>query len=153
MTATPTATPSCPSTSCTDATSLIVALHEANRFEIGAGRLALVRSRDADIRQMARDVVRDHAWLDADLRLEAGDLGLALTNTLTADQQATLRDLRHLRGLAFDNEWVDAQIVAHDDALAMIDDFVTTGCDQGILDLVEESRVVVAYHLWVLEQM
>jgi hypothetical protein len=35
----------------------------------------------------------------------------------------------------------------------MIDDFLESGSDQGILDLVDESRVVVAYHLWVLEQM
>jgi putative membrane protein len=153
MTGTPTATASSPPPTCVSAADLIVALHQANRFEIAKSRLALVRSRDADIRHMARDVIRDHALLDADLRIVASDLGVTLTNTLTADQQAILRDLRHLRGVAFNTEWVDVQIVAHEDALAMIDDFLESGSDQGILDLVDESRVVVAYHLWVLEQM
>ncbi|MDQ1714969.1 MAG: putative rane protein, partial [Frankiaceae bacterium] len=153
-TATPTTTPSCPPTQCSDTSRLIiVALHQANVFEIRKSELAFSRSRNADIQHMARDVIRDHRWLDSDLRAVARTLNVQLTSTLTAAQNHKLHLLKELRGSAFDRAWVRIQIEAHTQALALIDRYLKSNCDQGVRKLVEQSRVVVAYHLWLMQRM
>jgi predicted outer membrane protein len=154
LTPSPTATPSCPPTQCVDQAGVIlVALHQGNRFEIRKSELAFSRTRNEDIRHMARDVIRDHRWLDSDLRAVAGDREVLLTDTLTPDQNNLLLGLRELRGDAFNTAYVAIQIKAHMQTLALIDSYLTAGCDQGIRKVVEQSRVVVAYHLWLMQRM
>lgn len=101
----------------------------SNTFEILSSRLALRKSRDPAVRDMARWMIDAHTGAERKLQGAAtyaddqGAAGPALTPTTSA----TLDDLRALDGAAFDKAYVDAQVAAHEMTARQMDDYAVQG--------------------------
>jgi putative membrane protein len=111
-------------TSLSDAQILQVA-HIANAGEIAQAKLALQKSSDARVKQLATMMIADHTDADkngADLAQKEG-LNLADSTTSTtvkSDGDHVLADLSSKSGANFDKAYVDAQVEEHTEVLRTI---------------------------------
>ena len=102
--------------------------YTADEIDIAAGKLALSRSKNKEVRAFAQDMVRDHTAvnkqaLDLVKKLkvtpEDNDTSRAL-NKAAAEKRA---ELSKLKGKAFDQAYVDNEVAYHkqvNDALATL---------------------------------
>ena len=90
----------------------------ANKIDISAGKIALQRSNNPEVRKFAKQMITDHsAVLDGAVKLVA-KLGVTPVNN---DLVATLSDqsseheasLRRLFGKAFDKQYIDHEVAYH----------------------------------------
>jgi putative membrane protein len=120
------AAPTAPAPAPVDATTFVTQATQSNTFEIVSSELALDRSRDADVRRIAEHLIRDHTTAQAQLAATAAKVGIrAPEPSLNAEQQAIVAKLRGLQGDAFDAAYLAAQVVAHEQAIALFTGFAS----------------------------
>jgi putative membrane protein len=132
-----------------DAQTFVAMATMSNTFEIRSSQIALRRSRDNDVRSIARHLIADHTAAQANLAALAGSLGLQVPPpSLDAEQQAVVDRLRKRRGNAFNRAYLKAQVVAHEKAIAL---FIGTGQNEAnpeaIRDLTVATLPILGRHL------
>jgi putative membrane protein len=91
-----------------------------NAFEIVSSQLAQQRSGTARVRRIAQRLIGDHTQAQQQLAAVAVQLGLQVPPTiLNAEQTAILSQLASLHGRAFNEAYLKAQVVAHEQAIAL----------------------------------
>jgi putative membrane protein len=117
-------------------------------FEIESSKLALQKTKDAQIRSFAQMMIRDHtastSKLTAILKREKADVP---SSTLDADHQAQLDALKASSGGSFDTAYVKAQLQGHQDALALYQNYAGSGSDKRLKAFAASTVKVVQMHL------
>lgn len=101
----------------------------SNTFEIRSSQMALQKSRDPAVRDLARWMIDSHTMAERKLQGAASyadDQGAA-GPVETPTTSATLSDLGALDGAAFDKAYVAAQVEAHQRAARQMDDYAVQG--------------------------
>lgn len=112
----------------------------ANQFEIESSKLALNRSSDADVKSFAQKMVDDHTKTGQKMK------SVLLTNGLKApapgldDKHAKiLKELKEASAKDFDEEYVDAQEDAHDDAVSLFKGYANNGENVALKNFAAET--------------
>jgi putative membrane protein len=117
-------------------------------FEIDSSKLALQKSKDAQVRSFAQMMIRDHtastAKMVSILKKEKAD---APSTTLDPDHQAQLDALNAESGASFDTAYVKAQLQGHQDALILHQTYSTSGSDKRLKAFAASTAKVVQMHL------
>jgi putative membrane protein len=124
--------------------------HRGNLAEIAAGKVALGKSRDRDVRAIAARLIRDHRRLDARLRSVADRLDVRLPSTPSAAQRDDLRAVAGRHGHRFDRAWLRLQEDAHSHALWLGQRELRRGHSAWVKDLARDSAPVIRHHLHVV---
>jgi len=112
-------------------------------FEIEASRLALERSADADVRRFAQAMITDHT--EAARQLEATAGSLQLPKELDPAHRQRITALENA-GANFDRLYVDQQIEAHKEAVALFTRFSTTGPNGSLKGWASQSLPMLQQH-------
>lgn len=97
-------------------------------FEQTSSKLVLRSTKDAKVRSFATMMVQDHARSTAMVKAAAAKSGVkAGPPHLTAEQQAQVAALTKATGAARDKLYWDQQKMAHQQALALHQDYATSG--------------------------
>ncbi|HVS73559.1 MAG TPA: DUF4142 domain-containing protein [Phycisphaerae bacterium] len=88
-------------------------------YEVEAGQLALQKSSDTQVRNIAQRMVTDHTKANDELMSLARSEGVALNAAPTADQQQMLKQLQGMQGSDFDREYLRQQKTAHEQTIAL----------------------------------
>lgn len=135
-------------------------LSEINSMEIESSRLALERSQNANVRQYAQRMIREHTALQQaqNQMLEARGMmpeHNALSLTMTRNLEPTMAQLRQLSGPEFDRAYIALQKSAHRQALTTIDTtLVPSTRDPGLRQfVVQQVRPRISRHLQWIEQI
>jgi putative membrane protein len=101
----------------------------ANQWEIESSQLALQASQNQAVRNFANLLISDHARLGAQVAAAAQSAGVAMPPpALLPAQQATLDQLRAAgTGPNFDMAYRQAQIDAHNQAIALMQNYASGG--------------------------
>ena len=101
----------------------------ANQFEIESSQLALQASQNAAVRNFANVLIADHTQLGQQVTAAALSARLQPPpTTLLPAQQAALDQLRAAgAGPSFDMAYQQAQIVAHQQAIQLMQNYATSG--------------------------
>jgi putative membrane protein len=92
--------------------------YTAGNLDIEAGKQALARSHNRTVRAFASEMVRDHGAVNVKalalvkklhVTPEANDISAGLTKAATAERAK----LSHLRGAAFDREYINNEVAYH----------------------------------------
>jgi putative membrane protein len=94
---------------------------QCGRFEIESSRLALERLTSARTREFAAAMIEDSVQANKELEGLLRDKGVSVSSALNRDQSQALDRLRQVDGPAFDREYHDDQVKAHDDAIALFE--------------------------------
>ena len=101
----------------------------SNTFEIRSSQMALRKSHDPAVRDLARWMIDSHTMAERKLQAAASyaDNQGASGPVETPTTSATLSDLGALDGAAFDKAYVDAQVEAHQRTAGQMGDYAIQG--------------------------
>jgi putative membrane protein len=127
--------------------TFLVAAHQSNLAEITGGYVALAKSKDAQVRRIARQLITDHRRLDAKVRAVACHHGVRLPDRPSAEQQRQLAAVAAKSGTEFDVAWLKLQEAGHLQTLALIGRELGTGRAPDVKALASGAAPVVREHL------
>lgn len=140
----------------TSATDYVKMAADSDNFEIQSGRIAATKSRRADVKTFARQMVSDHTGTTKSLMaaLNNQDRKIAPPSmTLSADNQAKIDLLRKAPKNSFDQIYLKQQLEAHKSAWALQDGYATDGTDASLKQVAATAVPVVEGHLSMLKGM
>ncbi len=88
-------------------------------FEIQTGEMAAQKGTMNDVKTFGQLLVTDHTMTSNQLKTLAQQIGVTLPTTLPQDKQERKTRLEGLTGAAFDKEFANMQVVAHQEAIAL----------------------------------
>lgn len=125
----------------------------ANQVDIDAGRLAASRGSNAEVKAFAQQMVTDHTGVNkaaADLatKLKVTPEDNPTSRSLEAGGQKNVARLEKLQGAAFDQAYVDQEVVYHQQVLDALDKTLIPGAKNAELKaLLVKVRPAFVAHL------
>jgi putative membrane protein len=101
----------------------------SDRFEIESSKLATATAKSAAVKSFASKMISAHTASTAKLKSTVSAMSPAITpdDTLSAEQQATLDNLRGKTGADFDTAYAAAQVDAHQKTLDALKGYSESG--------------------------
>ena len=126
---------------------------QSDQFEIQSAKLAVAKGSPA-VRNFGRQMITDHMKSTSMVMAAAKASGMpASPPVLTPDQQAMLDQLKGESGDAFDKTYIDQQVTAHQQALALQKAYAADGDNNGLKAAAAHIVPVVETHLSLLQSM
>jgi len=125
----------------------------ANQVDVDAGKLALSKARNGEIKQFAQTMITDHggaikAATDLVGKLKVTPQENDTSKALVKGGQDARAKLAKLDGDAFDRAYVDNEVGYHDTVVKALDDTLIPNAQNGELkSLLTSVRSVAAAHL------
>jgi putative membrane protein len=122
----------------------------SDMYEVQAARIAQKKSKNADVKAFAAMMITDHGKSTAMIKKAVADSGrtdIAPPTALPADKQAMIDALNSASATDFDKTYVDQQVMAHKDALALMTAYSTGGDTPQLKDAAGMIVPVVQMHL------
>lgn len=122
---------------------------KSDAFEIAAAKLAEKNAASPEVKAFAAQMISAHTDSTAKIKAAASKANPAITPdaTLTKDQAEDLADLGKLSGTRFDDEYIDGQVDAHEEALRLMRSYASDGDNAGLKAVAAEVAPVVEGHL------
>lgn len=126
----------------------------ANQVDIDAGKLAITKASNADVKQFGETMVRDHEAVNKQAKDLAAKLKVKPQDNATSrslaqggrDNLAHLKELR--KGGDFDKAYVDHEVAYHQAVIDAIDKtLIPNARNAELKDLLEKSRPAFVAHL------
>jgi len=98
----------------------------ANQVDIDAGKLAASKTRNADVKTFAQQMVTDHTGVNKQAvelvtRLKVTPEDNATSQSLKAGGETNVTTLKGLSGAAFDKAYIDHEVAYHQQVLDAVD--------------------------------
>jgi putative membrane protein len=125
----------------------------ANSIDIDAGKLAKSRTKNKEVSQFAQLMITDHTAVNKQAGALAKKLGVKpadsdTSKSLKAGAADNVKNLRALKGAAFDKAYVDHEVAYHQAVLDAIDKVLIPNAQNAELkDLIVKVRPAIAAHL------
>jgi putative membrane protein len=125
----------------------------ANKVDIDAGQLAASRSANAEVKSFGRLMVTDHTGVnksatDLATKLKLTPQDNATSQSLKADGDKNLADLKTLKGAAFDKAYIDHEVVYHQQVIDALDKTLIPGAtNEELKALLVKVRPAFVAHL------
>lgn len=139
-------------TKTTDSDFMIQAVADG-MAEVNMGRLALKKSSDPQVRQLAQRIVNDHAEANGKLRALALRKHVRLPAEPTAEAIQKAAAMKKMEGKNFDRAWADAMVKDH---LKAIDLFATASQqaeDTAVRKFAEDTAPALQTHLQMAQKL
>jgi len=122
---------------------------KSDAFEIAAAKLALKNGSSKQVKDFADEMITAHSESTSKIKAAAAEASPAITPdpTLTDDQNAKLADLGKKSGADFDEAYIDNQVDAHQDALALMRDYAEHGDTPSLKTAAAAIAPIVQKHL------
>jgi putative membrane protein len=135
------------------ATDFVPKAAASDMFEIAAGKLALQRSSDPEIKKFAKEMIDAHTKSTAGLKAALTTSGstVALPTDLPDDLKGKLDDLTKADAKDFDKTYVDGQIDAHHATLNLMQRYAQDGDVPAIKAFAAKLAPAVQEHLNMAE--
>ncbi|WP_342360672.1 DUF4142 domain-containing protein [Terrarubrum flagellatum] len=126
----------------------------ANMLEIETSRLALDKSSDADVRQFAEVMIRDHGEAAVKFRTAAqqGRLTPPMAK-LDIDQARAFEQLKAASGEEFNRKFIMLQKSAHADAMTLFQAYAQNGDNPAITSFAQTLLPTLQSHQQMVEKL
>jgi putative membrane protein len=150
----PAAVPGAPVSALTDRdANFISAQLENNMAEVAAAQLALQRSQDTNVRNLAEKMINDHNYAQNTLQPIASIHHIAPPPTPTDAHRATLDRLSQLSGTAFDRAYVNFVVSDHAQDVSEFNDELPVVVDAQISAWTQNVRPMLLQHEEIAQQL
>lgn len=122
---------------------------QSDAFEIAAAKIAATNAASQGVKDFAAEMIKAHSESTAKIKaaVAAANASITPNATLTEDQNENLAELRARKGPEFDERYIDGQVDAHQDALALMRDYAEHGDTASLKTAAGEIAPVVQKHL------
>lgn len=133
----------------TSAPAFVEKAAASDMFEIEAGRIALDRATNPEVKAFAQMMVDGHTKTTADLKAAIAASGLMITPpaTLPDDKSTALADLRSVDAAGFDKAYMDGQVDAHQATLNLMSRYAQDGDSPQIKGAAAAMLPIIQQHL------
>lgn len=139
---------------------IVAVLSAADSSEILPSQLAAERAENAQVKEYARMMVRDHGILEDSMAALAQQNAItpapnAMSQQMAAQTQSTVQSLQGLSGAAFDSAYVAWMVQSHQTALDALDQRLLPAAQNPQLRAAIEQKVrpTVQTHLQQIQQL
>ena len=140
-------TPLARAQSATDPATFAAAAASSNMFEIESSQLALDKATGDDARQFAQQMIDDHTLAGENMKAAAEADGVMVPAAMAEKEQMQLEKLQAAgEGEAFDEAYLSAQVVAHDEAVALFQAFSEGGQESALRRFAAETLPTLEHH-------
>jgi len=126
-------------------------------FEVKSSQLALNRSKNADVRTFAQQMVDDHSKAGDALKATLPQSTVAPStikeDTLDDKHQKMLDKLRNASDKEFDTDYVRAQRKAHDEAVGLFKDYAKAGDDPSLKAFAAQTLPTLQQHQKMVQNL
>ena len=121
----------------------------SDKFEIESSKLAATQASSSSVKSFATKMISAHSASTAKLKSTVAGMSPPMTpdDTLSADQQSTLDNLKTLKGADFDKAYASAQVDAHQKALDALNGYASSGDNAKLKDFASGLVPTVTAHL------
>ena len=145
---TPTTSPPATAPTAPSAQEFAQTVANSDAFEIQSSQLAAQRAQRQEVKDFATTMVRDHTMTTQQLTALAPQINLTPpTPQLDAAKQGQIDTLRGQNGAAFDTAYIDAQVAAHTEAVALFERYSNNGEAGPLRDWATETLPKLREHL------
>lgn len=124
---------------------------QGDMAEIQLGNLALQKTTNPEIKQLAQKIVDDHTKLDEQVKPIASQFGVPPPTQVPAKDQALMTKLQALSGTDFDKQYVKSMVMDHKEDDKEFKKEETSGKNQTVKDAATQGEPVIAEHLQMAE--
>ena len=133
---------------------IVMDMARANMAEIEAGKIAVAKSQNAEVKAYAQRMIDDHTKALADVTTLAQDKGVTLPTEVDAKHKAMAAKLNKLDGDAFDREYMkQAGVADHTKVHAMLKKDSARAKDPDVKALASKMMPAVEEHLTAAKNM
>lgn len=138
----------------TDAATFIATAAASDAFEIASAKVALDKAQSKDVRDFAQMMITDHAKTTKGVKDAAAKAKLTVPPpALSPDQQQMIDMLKPLSGDEFDKTYLQQQLPAHQQALALMQNYAESGDTPALQDAAKTAIPIVQKHLARLQEL
>lgn len=128
-------------------TAFVKTVAGANRFEIETSKLALKRSKNADVRSFAEMMVKDHTEAGKTFMSVIKAEGIKGKKAMAPKQAAMLKELEAADAEHFDRMYIDIQTQAHMEAVATFRTYAGKPDNMALGDFAKKTLPTLEKHL------
>jgi len=129
----------------TDAEFVIKAA-SGGMFEVESGKLAKDMASAADVKKFAERMVADHEKANKELMEVAKKANLGIPTAMLDEHKKLLERVRGVKGADFDRAYMDTQLTAHEEAVALFTSAAKSAKDAGVRAFAEKTLPVIKEH-------
>ncbi|MDO9405247.1 MAG: DUF4142 domain-containing protein [Polaromonas sp.] len=129
-------------------------LAQGNRAEVAAGKLALEKSQDANVKKFAQQMIDDHGKALTEVESLASAKGVSLPDGVGAKHKAKETTLKPLSGKLFDRQYAKhAGVGDHEATVRLLKTMQTDGKDADVKALATKLLPTVEHHLMMAKEL
>jgi putative membrane protein len=123
------------------------------QMEIEAGRLAMSKASNADVRAFGQRMVNDHSSANVDLRRVASMRGMTLAEDMSDEQRGHMDELSRLSGAEFDRRYMQMMVQDHQKAVQKFENEANNGQDSAVRDFAARMLPTLREHLKMAQDL
>jgi putative membrane protein len=149
LAASPSAATTTGATNPTSADGYVKQAAISDLFEVQSSRVALEKAQRQDVKAFAQQMIDQHTATTAQLKrtLSAAEVDATPPTQLDAAHEAKLKALKSAGGSAFDSTYVQQQVIAHEQAVALHQGYASAGDNPQLQQFASEMAPKVQHHL------
>ncbi|MCB2255008.1 DUF4142 domain-containing protein [Pseudomonas chlororaphis] len=120
--------------------------------EVESGKLALEKSANAEVKAFATQMVADHGKANQELLALAGTLDIQVPDDASLTAKAK-KMILEMRDESFDKAYVDNQVVAHKETVALFKKEVASSDKPELKAFAEKTLPTLEHHLEMAQQL
>jgi putative membrane protein len=118
---------------------------EAGAVEVAVGKLAMTNATSPAVKAFAARMVADHGKVNEELARLAADQSIKVSDPRGAVSKATAK-LSAATGAAFDREYMEMMVIAHQNSVTLLEHESTKGTDATIKAFAQKTLPTVREH-------
>jgi putative membrane protein len=137
----------------TQDTTYLTSNIQTSLAEVTIGNLALSKSDDEGVRELADMTIADHTAALAKATALAQQLGIPVPTEPSAEQKAQAAQLEAASGTAFDQLYAQIQVAGHTKSVASTNTEISSGSEQSVIQYATEYLPVATHHLEMSQEV
>lgn len=122
-------------------------------FEVKSSQIALQKSRNPQVLNVAKRMVKEHSAANAELKTVAQDNKMSLPTDTDPMHKAAIAKMSGLSGTAFDKAYIGSQEKAHTDTVGLFGKEIATGTNVGLTAFASKNLPEIEDHTKMIYQV
>jgi putative membrane protein len=121
----------------------------SDMFEVQSGKLAANKAQHEDVKDFGQQMVDDHTETTEDLKelVKDENIKVEIPSKLDDKHQANLDKLKEVSGAKFDTVYVPMQVLAHEQAVNLFEDYSKSGDNDALKEWAADTVPTLKEHL------
>ncbi len=129
------------------ASSFLVKAADGGLAEVAAGKIAADKSVNKDVKDFAKEMIRDHEAMNNDVQSLAKKLNITLPASYSEDHQKKIAELGGKTAKEFDKDFIDMMVADHKKMIELFRDASDDNLDPGVRAFVIATVPALEAHL------